>query len=189
MTARPHPTLIVLRGNSGSGKSSIAAGIRHRHGRRDLAVVSQDVVRRDILRERDVPGGANIDLIDTIVRWSLDRGYHVLLEGILDSGRYGAMIEALAADHPGPTLGYYLDIPFAETLRRHATKPNAHEFGEPEMARWYRERDLLPGIGETVMGPEHGLEAAVLRIMRDAKLRSAHDDDRARGVVGDAVGH
>ncbi|MFC9976668.1 AAA family ATPase [Spirillospora sp. NPDC127200] len=169
-SAHPPRTLIVLRGNSGSGKSSIAAQIRRRYGRRDLAVVSQDVVRRQILRDRDEPGAANIGLIDTVVRWSLDHGYHVVLEGILYSDRYGEMIETLVADHAGPNLLYYLDIPFAETLRRHATKPNAHEFGEREMAEWYRERDLLAGVPETVIGPDRPLETTVGQIMRDARL-------------------
>lgn len=177
---RNSQALMVLRGNSGSGKSSIAAEIRRRYERRDLAVVPQDVVRREILRDRDVPGAANIDLIDTIVRWTLDRGYHVLLEGILYSDRYGAMLEALVADHPGPSLLYYLDIPFEETLRRHTTKPNAHEFGEPEMAQWYRERDLLCGVQETVIGPDQSLQDTVEQIMRDARLPSTSVPTSAR---------
>lgn len=56
--------LIVLRGNSASGKSSVAAGLRDRFGR-GLAVVGQDNLRRTVLRERDRPGAANIGLIDT----------------------------------------------------------------------------------------------------------------------------
>ncbi|RMI44114.1 kinase [Actinomadura harenae] len=170
---RASQTLIVLRGNSGSGKSSVAAEIRRLYRNRDLAVIPQDVVRRQMLRDRDVPGAANIDLIDTIARWSLGHGYHVLLEGILYSDRYGSMIRSLVADHSGPSLLYYMDIPFAETLRRHATKPNAHEFGEPEMAQWYRERDLLPGRHETVIGPDQPLRGTVEQIMRDAGLSSA----------------
>ncbi|MFI7222044.1 hypothetical protein ACIBO5_02395 [Nonomuraea angiospora] len=47
--------LIVLRGNSGSGKTSAARALRQAYGRRGLAVVGQDVLRRDILRELDVP--------------------------------------------------------------------------------------------------------------------------------------
>lgn len=47
--------LIVVRGNSASGKSSIAAGLRERFGR-NLAIVGQDNLRRDVLRERDRPG-------------------------------------------------------------------------------------------------------------------------------------
>jgi 2-phosphoglycerate kinase len=55
--------LIVIRGNSGSGKSAVAAEIRRRYGR-GLALVGQDNLRRHVLREHDVAGGANIDLID-----------------------------------------------------------------------------------------------------------------------------
>jgi hypothetical protein len=56
--------LIVLRGNSASGKSSVAAGIRSRYGR-GVAIVGQDNLRRTVLRERDIPGGVNVGLIDT----------------------------------------------------------------------------------------------------------------------------
>src|ERR1039457_1577453 len=49
--------LIVLRGNSASGKTSVATGIRNRHGR-GIAIVSQDNLRRTVLRERDTPDGA-----------------------------------------------------------------------------------------------------------------------------------
>jgi predicted kinase len=53
---REVPTrLIVIRGNSASGKSAVAAEIRRRHGR-GLAIVGQDNLRRQVLRERDVPG-------------------------------------------------------------------------------------------------------------------------------------
>ncbi|GAA2078695.1 hypothetical protein GCM10009780_14580 [Actinomadura alba] len=64
------------------------------------------VVRRQILRERDIPGDANIDLLDTIVRWSLNRGDHVLLEGILASSRYGHMLEALIGAGDGLQTAY-----------------------------------------------------------------------------------
>ncbi|WP_307802097.1 AAA family ATPase [Actinomadura violacea] len=164
--------LVVLRGNSGSGKSSVAREVRLRYGHRDLAIVSQDVVRRQILREKDVPGGANIDLLDTIARWSLHRGYHVLLEGILDSGRYGAMLETLVRDHTGPAFMYYLDIPLAETLRRHDTRPQRHEFSAQDMTSWYRAHDLLPGAGETVIKADQSLDATVAQIQEDTGLRT-----------------
>lgn len=94
--------LIVLRGNSASGKSSVAAGLRERFGR-GLAVVAQDNIRRTVLRERDRPGAANIGLIDLTARYALDAGFHVVVEGILYADHYGAMLAALSADHLGPT--------------------------------------------------------------------------------------
>jgi 2-phosphoglycerate kinase len=44
------PTLIVIRGNSGSGKSVSAREVRHRYGR-GAALIELDYVRRVILRE------------------------------------------------------------------------------------------------------------------------------------------
>ncbi|MFE1934756.1 kinase [Streptomyces sp. NPDC059474] len=159
--------LIVLRGNSASGKSSVAAGLRARYGR-GLALVGQDNLRRVVLRERDTPDAANIGLIDTVARYALDHGFHVVVEGILHAAHYGEMLDALCRDHLGHSHAYYLDVPFAETLRRHAMKPQADEYGEPEMRDWYRPLDLLPGGGETVIPAASALAETVERVMRDA---------------------
>jgi hypothetical protein len=158
--------LIVIRGNSASGKSAVAAEIRRRHGR-GLAIVGQDNLRRQVLRERDVPGGANIDLIDLTARFALDRGFHVIVEGILYADRYGEMLTALIADRADAARAY-LDVPWAETLRRHASKPQAAEYGEREMRAWYRERDLLPGGLEQVIPEGSALDETVRRIMAES---------------------
>ncbi|MFD6874111.1 MULTISPECIES: AAA family ATPase [unclassified Streptomyces] len=164
--------LVVLRGNSASGKSSVAAGVRDRFGR-GLAVVGQDNLRRVVLRERDVPGGANIGLIDTVARYALDAGYHVVVEGILYADRYADMLAGLLGDHRGVSRCYYLDIPIEETLTRHATKPD-HDYliqvTERELRAWYRERDLLPGGLETVIGADSTLRDTTDRIMNDTGL-------------------
>ncbi|WP_460072359.1 AAA family ATPase [Streptomyces sp. YKOK-I1] len=169
MVGTARTRLVLLRGNSASGKSSVAAGLRERFGR-GLALVGQDNLRRIVLRERDRPGAANIGLIDTVARYALDAGYHVVLEGLLYADRYGDMLARLRADHRGPTHAYYLHVPWEETLARHATKPIAHEVGEHELREWYRELDLLPGGAETVIGAESSLTETVDRIMRDTGL-------------------
>lgn len=158
--------LIVLRGPSGSGKSSTAAGLRGRRGR-GLALVEQDYLRRRVLREHDVDGGANIDLIDQVTRFSLDRGYDVVVEGILAAERYGAMLTRLHADHRGPTAFYYFDVSLEESLRRHATRPQAAEFGPEHLRGWYLERDLLPGIGERIVPETSKLETTVERVVAE----------------------
>lgn len=165
----PTTRLILLRGNSASGKSSVAAELRARYGR-GLALVSQDTLRRNVLRERDVAGGANIGLIDTVARYALDHGYHVVVEGILYAAHYAPMLAALRQDHRGATHAYYLDVPFAETVRRHATKPQAAEYGEAELRDWYRPLDLLPGGTETVIPAASGLEETAERVLREAGL-------------------
>jgi len=161
--------LIVLRGNSASGKSSVAAGIRGRYGY-GLAIVGQDNLRRVVLREGDKPNAANIGLIGQTARYALDHGFHVIVEGILYASHYGEMLTALTADHQGKTCLYYLHVPFEETLRRHATKPQANDYGEAEMSSWYRELDLLPGGSEQVIPAETSLNDAVRLVMADAGL-------------------
>ncbi len=165
--------LILIRGNSASGKSTVAAGLRERYGR-GIAIIGQDNLRRTVLRERDIPGGANIGLIDQTARYCLDHGFHAIVEGILYADRYADMLTALRTDHQGLTCCYYLHVPFDETLRRHAGKPQAAEYGSAEMRGWYRHLDLLPSGAEQVIPAELSLHETVHRIMTDAGLACRH---------------
>lgn len=106
MVGTEETRLIVVRGNSASGKSSVAAGLRERFGR-NLALVGQDTMPRVVLRERDRPGAANIGLIGMTARYALDAGFHTVVEGILYADRYGAMLEDLVRDHRGISRCYY----------------------------------------------------------------------------------
>ena len=169
MTTPSSTRLIVLRGNSASGKSSVATGLRERYGR-GIALVRQDVLRREVLRERDVPGGANIGLIDLTVRHALAHGFHTVLEGILYFPHYGEMLSGLLADFPDRTHCYYLDVPFEETLARHATKPIADEVTEHQLREWYQPLDLQPGGAETVVPATSSLEETVDRVLRESGL-------------------
>ncbi|MGW4287979.1 AAA family ATPase [Streptomyces sp. NPDC004673] len=164
--------LVVVRGNSASGKSSIAAGLRARFGR-NLAIVGQDNLRRDVLREHDRPGAANIGLIGMTARYALDAGFHTVVEGILYADRYATMLEDLVREHRGVSRCYYLDVPLTETLVRHATKGDAtylSQVTDDHLRDWYRERDLLPGGLETVIDASSALADTVTRIMRETGL-------------------
>ncbi|CAM02665.1 hypothetical protein A8924_3783 [Saccharopolyspora erythraea NRRL 2338] len=167
LTGTPSTRLVVIRGNSGAGKSSTALAVRYRLGR-TCALVQQDVMRRVVLRERDVPGGANVGLISTVARYALDHGYHVIVEGIMSAERYGEMLRCLAEDHRGRTWFYYLDVSFDESLRRHATRPQAAEFGADDMRGWYRPGDLLGVAGEHLIPQESALPDTCARILAEA---------------------
>ena len=168
----PDTRLIVLRGNSGSGKSSVAGALRAACGY-GLAWVSQDLIRRNILREHDRPGGVNIGLIDLVTRHCLDAGYHVVMDGIFAADRYEPMLAGLHADHRGQSRFYYFDISLAETLRRHATRPQSAEFGPAEMTGWYRARDLLGSVPEQVIGESATLDQATGLILAQTRLLAA----------------
>ena len=164
--------LITLRGNSRSGKSTVAAKLRAAYGR-GIAIIPQDVVRREILRERDVPDAVNVDLLGIMARHILEQGVHVVLEGILYASHYGPMLDSLRRAHGGPTFGYYFDIPYETTVERHWTKSNCADWSPEDMRGWYREKDLLPGHAERIIGPESPVEETVERILAETGLLDA----------------
>ncbi|SDX92509.1 AAA domain-containing protein [Micromonospora pattaloongensis] len=178
----PDTILVCVRGNSGSGKSSIARELRRRHGR-GCALVEQDYLRRIVLRERDRPGGAAPALIAQTVRFALDHGYHVVLEGIMHSSRYRSMLTGLRDGHRGRSLFCYLDVSLPETLRRHLTRPQATEFTAEDMSSWYATHDVLGWPDELVLPEPTTMEEAVEAIVAAAGLPQTGLDDDLLPIV------
>lgn len=164
--------LIVLRGNSGAGKSTVARALREAYGR-GLAWVSQDLIRRVILKEWDRPGGVNIGLIDQVARYSLDHGYHAVLDGIFYADRYELMLATLNRDHRGVSRFYYLDVSMDKALGRHVTRPEAAEFDPDQMREWYRPGDLLSVIQEHVIPETSTLQETTSLILAETQLLQA----------------
>lgn len=161
--------LILLRGNSGSGKSTTARLVRdtvHDYENRKVALIEQDYLRRTILKEKENAGIHNIKLIEHTTQHVLDQGYDVILEGIFIAKRYKEMLERLLRQNTDSYI-YYFDISLEETLRRHITKPNAHEFGEAEMRQWYTQQDYLHTQKETIIPETMPQKEIVAMIMRD----------------------
>lgn len=156
---------IIIRGNSGSGKSVTARELQERLGY-GTALIEQDYIRRKLLRERDRKGQPNIELIALNVRFAMRHCHTVILEGILVEKHYGRMIKGLLDEFPNH-ISYYFDVSLEETFRRHATKPNAHEFGEEDMKKWYISRDLLGVEGEQVIGEKLTREEIIEKIVKD----------------------
>lgn len=165
-TGTSQTRLIILRGNSSSGKTSTAWALREHLGRQ-LAVVEQDYLRRRVLKAKDTVDGPHYGLIEHTVRYALDARYDVVLEGILHRQRYHDLLARLAADHQGPTLAYYFDLSWSETLRRHATRSQSVEFGDQEMRRWWCPRDLLGWPDERLVPETASLEATTRRLLTE----------------------
>jgi hypothetical protein len=161
--------LIVIRGSSGAGKSSVTAGIRAAYGR-GVAWIEQDHVRRMMFQEDAEPDGANITAIRQLAELALSRGFHAVVEGIMPTVRYGEMLGELVDRHRGSAYLYYLDVSFDETVRRHATRPKASAFDGEAMREWYRGRDLLGRPDEVVISESSTLDETVRRILVDTGL-------------------
>ena len=115
----------------------------------------------------------------------MDHGYITVLEGIRVniSPHYSEMLTRLRDDHLDQSLFYHLDVPFEETVRRHATKPQTNEYGRAEMSSWWRDRDYLPGVPDRVITAGPTADAAVQQIMRDAGKRVLAEPVREDGLT------
>lgn len=155
--------LVVLRGISGAGKSSIAAALQRENP--SLAWVDQHHLRRTLpagWTGRDT--AETIDLIDATVRFCLGLGRTVLLEGTLPARQYRPMLRDLLADHAGRARLYYLDVSLQEAGRRIARRDQNKSAKRP--VGHGLPGDLLAIAGELVIG-EEPFPATVARIGAD----------------------
>lgn len=157
---RKRPTLILLRGNSGSGKTTVARKLQQRLGPNTM-LISHDMVRLQILHVWGEEGARRSrPLMIELLKYGARHSAVTVMEGILDSDQYAELFDAaLELYGEWDIFAYYYDLPFEVTLARHATKPNCADFGEAEMRRWWREKDFLSNIHETILGPELSGEA------------------------------
>lgn len=145
--------LIILRGNSGSGKTTIAKNLQNHFGEATL-LVSQDTVRRDMLMVRDREGNMSLDLIRQIAEYGKGRCKFVIVEGIFVKQRYEAMLHDLIRFYGGNAFVYYFDLPFEETVERHKSRPKAEAFGEESLKSWWSPKDFLGTTGEMALSSD-----------------------------------
>ena len=161
-----HARILIIRGNSGSGKTALAMALQHELGRGTL-IVSQDVIRRGMLWVKDGADTKAIPLLIDLVRYGKQNCDYVILEGILYADWYQNLFEVVKEEFKENVYAYYYELPFNETLARHTTKPNCHEFGEEDMSRWWREKDYAEVLAEKAITADMSLEDTVAMIIKD----------------------
>lgn len=142
--------LIIIRGNSGSGKTTTAKSLQNHLGRGTL-LVSQDVVRREMLKVHDREGNLSIDLISQIAEYGKGKCEFVIVEGILDKSRYGEMLQNLIQFYNEKTYTFYFDLSFEETIVRHNSRSKKMDFGEDSLRAWWNPSDYLGVDGEKIL--------------------------------------
>ena len=156
--------LILLRGNSGSGKTTVAKMLQEKFGPNTMRI-SHDMIRMEILHVRGAEGVIKSEpLMIDLLRYGRQNSDITILEGILPAREYHLLFKAAVEEYGQNIFAYYYDIPFEETLIRHRTKPNHNEIGEEDMRRWWKEKDYLRLIPETVLTKELSLEEVVALI-------------------------
>lgn len=95
--------LIVLRGNSGSGKTTVAKELQKKFGRNTI-LISQDVIRRDMLMVKDGEDTRALPLMKELLKYGSTHSDIVILEGIMYADWYRPLFE-LARRIYGKDLG------------------------------------------------------------------------------------
>lgn len=156
--------LIIIRGNSASGKSAVAELLREELDGK-VAIVGLDTLRRTILKEPDKLENTDIiGLIEQTVIYSLGKGYTVIVEGILSKPKYKEVLMKLVASASCESYIYYIDVSLEETLKRHKTKPIADEVTDEQLTSWYQPKNYLDVPGEIIIDESSTLEETVALI-------------------------
>lgn len=160
-------SLVILRGNSGSGKTSTARLLQRELGYGTM-VVSQDVVRREMLYVEDtVKQNPTPQLLHDLCMYGNKLGGMVILEGVLGREKYGGVLYKLLRNFQGNIHVYYFDISLEETVRRHGQRAESQEFGIEKMRAWRREKDYLDVPGETLIDETMSQDDIVQMIIHD----------------------
>ena len=158
---------VLILGESGSGKTTLAKALQEHYGPGTMRL-SHDMIRMDILHTWSREGvEKSLPLMQELLKYGRRNSEITVMEGILPSDAYRPLFETALAEFGDRIYAYYYDISFEETLRRHSTKPNRGDFGEKEMRRWWREKDLLDIIPERILTEDQSLDDAMNPILRD----------------------
>ena len=130
-------------------------------------LIAHDIIRVQILHVWGEEGVCkSLPLLIELLKYGRWHSEVVILEGILDSEAYRPLFETAVEEYGCNIFAYDYDPFFEETPLRHRTKPNHLDFGEEDMRRWWREKDYLAYIPETVLAKDISLEDAAEKIYR-----------------------
>lgn len=160
------PKLIIIRGNSGSGKTSAAKVLQKKFGGNTM-LISQDMIRREILYTKDGADTKALPLLTCLLKYGRRNSEITIIEGILKSEWYLPLFRTALEEYNENIFAYYYDIPFEETLLRHETRSKKNSFGEEDMRRWWNEKDYMEIIPEKIFTKEISLSEAVETILKD----------------------
>jgi predicted kinase len=163
--------LIILRGNSGSGKSTVALGLA-KDSNAKIAIIDADHYRQNMLFPKPVEKDDLAALMSHNVLYCLGHGYTVLWDSIFYANdRNKAYLRKILTElHPSDNFIFNFDISFEETARRHALRPKSKDFSIEEMKEWYHPIESLGYSFEYPIPESNTLEQTISLIKQTAGL-------------------
>jgi len=155
--------LIIIRGPSAAGKSSVSKELLAKSNRPTL-LVSEDGVRK-MFNDHDGAGhDAARELATQAVHLGLRNGYDVIYEGILNIKTRKIQFDELLEAHPEENYFFFLDVGWEETVKRHHTRPEKAEFDPEVMRKWWDYASPTNHLSETII-PETASKKETIKII------------------------
>jgi predicted kinase len=133
------PKLIIFRGNSGSGKSTVAERIASASAKK-IVVIDADHYREHMFFPKGKCKPDIAAVMTSNVKYALENGYNVILDSIFHAHeRNRKYLASLLVDyHPNDNFIFCFDVSLQETIRRHATRLKYKEFDASYLREWYK---------------------------------------------------
>lgn len=128
--------LIILRGPSASGKSTVAKKLRN-HLEGPVALLDFDVFRDTFLDKKGDYYLVASKLLMQTTETALEARYDVIVDGFYRMENYPDLLPELIENHPQNNYMFYFDVSLETTIKRHQHRDKANEFGEKELREWY----------------------------------------------------
>lgn len=161
--------IIILRGNSGSGKSTVARSLQRFFGLHTL-MISQDNVSRDMIYALEGKDQESISLLMHLVDFGFKNNEITIMDGIFKKDKYEALLHHVKNLYGNDNIyAYYFDLPFEETLKRHQTRWKKSQFGEEKMKKWWSNKDYIGFIEEKIITKDLEKEEIINLIINDLK--------------------
>lgn len=163
--------LIILRGNSGSGKSTVALELAKKSDSK-IALVDADKYRVDMLFPKPIDKDDLAALMKHNVLYCLEHGYTVIWDSIFyanDRNR-AYLRDFLTELHPEDNFIFNFDVSFEETVRRHGQRPKSNDFSAEDMKERYHPIENLSYDFEYLVPESNTLEQTVSYIQRITDL-------------------
>lgn len=167
--------IIIFRGNSGSGKSTITKNLESCLNKKVL-VLEQDLFRHEFIHipaNKDGDKEINdltIEMILLILKWANNKFDYIIFDGIFSNNRYTVMFEEVVKMFKD-IYAYYFDLPFEETAKRHLTRAKSKLFTVEEMRSWLKPNNKSTVLNETILTQDMTIEQILDIVLADLGIK------------------
>jgi thymidylate kinase len=156
--------LVIIRGPSGVGKSTVATALMRRTTR-PTVLVDLDHYRFSYVNSPDYDHDLEYEMSGSDVLIGLRLGFDVIFDGNFTATANDPFLENLLGAHPEETYIFYLDATLEETLKRHETKANPR-ISTDKMKEVYKYASPTGHEREVIIPESSSLERTVEQIAR-----------------------